>query len=90
MNTQEISLAMAKEIRTQDNRMTSFPQYRVMDGKETVEIFFTNKCAEAFVEQRKHDYENGLHIYISSGWRNEEWQAVRSLLESLDKSGGKQ
>ena len=84
MNISQQLERMSDEIRSQDNRMTSHPQYRVMHGKDTIDIFFTNKGAQNFIKMRNHDHNGDLHIYISSGWRNEEWRLARAVLGALD------
>ena len=44
------------------------------------EIFFTNKEAEQYIEENKHEHKGELFIYVKSGYRNEGWQMARELM----------
>lgn len=76
---------MMGDMEAQDNRCTSHPMYEVQRWCEetkrwyTVTTFFTNKGAELYIENHGHGSEP-FRIYISSGWDNYEWRAIRALL----------
>ena len=42
----------------------------------------TNEAAEFWISQNEHRH-NSLEIYVASGFRNPEWQAIRDFLMSL-------
>ncbi len=46
---------------------------------EFVTCFFTNKAAEEYIETNAHNLIEP-RVYVDSGWRNKQWQAVRALL----------
>ncbi len=50
--------------------------------RQVVEVFMTNEAAEFWVAQNEHRH-NALEIYVASGFRNPEWQAIRDFLMSL-------
>lgn len=50
--------------------------------RQVVEVFMTNEAAEFWVAQNEHRH-NALEIYVASGFRNPEWQAIRDFLISL-------
>lgn len=83
---------MAKEVVTQDNRMTSHPVFKVedYDSKSVRAIatppFFTNMAAEQFIADNYHDIARPF-IHVGSGHRNDEWQAVRELLKQMADTG---
>ncbi len=78
---------LAHELRTQDNRATHAPQYQVRRNENNTivsgGVFLTNKAAQKFKEERSYDHPEGLHVYVASGWRNEEWEDIRNFLLSL-------
>jgi len=59
-----------------------FVQY----AHETVGVFFTQAAADRFIHENQHNHHNSprpLYVYISSGWKNPEWQLVRELLKTI-------
>ncbi len=50
--------------------------------RQVVATFFTQQAADAWVAQNEHRH-NALEIYVDSGFRNPEWQAIRDFLMSL-------
>jgi len=50
-----------------------------IDIDENVQPFFTKKAAQAYIDANRHNLDRP-HIYVESGYRNVEWQAVRELL----------
>jgi len=76
----ERMVELAKELRTQDVRATSEPQYQVKFEDAVVDVFLTQKAAAAYVENRNHDYQDKLYVYVASGWRNEEWIFLRKFI----------
>ena len=85
MNMKEIG----NELLTQDNRCTSHPVFNVIErapggALERVDSCFTNKGAEAYIRRHRHNL-NKPYIYISSGWKNAEWIAIREYLMELAK-----
>lgn len=50
--------------------------------RQVVAVFFTQQAADAWVKANEHRH-NSLEIYIDSGFRNPEWQAIRDFLMSL-------
>ena len=49
-----------------------------------VQPFFSAKGAEAYIESNRHNLQEP-RVYVGSAYRNDEWQAVRSELLSLEK-----
>ena len=52
------------------------------DGKVVlpwVTVFFSNIGAERYIEDNRHNLQNP-HVYVASGYDNDEWQAVRSMI----------
>lgn len=52
------------------------------DVWEFVQPFFAEKNAEEFIAQNKHNLGD-CRIYVESGYRNMEWQTLRSVLLDL-------
>jgi hypothetical protein len=50
-----------------------------VDNWEFVAAFFTNDAAVTFIESNKHRL-SFPRVYVASGYRNYEWQAVRKSL----------
>lgn len=50
--------------------------------RQVVATFMTQQAADAWVKANEHRH-NALEIYIDSGFRNPEWQAIRDFLMSL-------
>ena len=45
--------------------------------------FLTRKAAERFIVRQRHNYRNGLRLYVASGHNNPELQALRRALLAL-------
>ncbi len=61
-----------------------FTRTAFTDHWETVQPFFTETAAQAFIESNKHRHcYEGLRIEVESAYRNPEWQAVRNFLKGL-------
>ena len=55
------------------------------DRWEYVQVFFTEAAAREYIERNKHNL-NEPRVYVDSGYRNPEWQAVRDfLMEGKDE-----
>jgi hypothetical protein len=50
-----------------------------VDQWEFVQPFFTEAAAEAYITANSHRM-NETRIYVDSGYRNYEWQAMRAML----------
>ena len=78
-------------IKTQDNRITSHPIFFVQSlvrGRHVnVQPFFTNVAAEEYIVGERHHLDSP-QVYVASGYRNEEWQAVRAVLLDDDSQLG--
>lgn len=55
-----------------------------VDQWEFVQPFFTEVAAEAYIAANSHRM-NETRIYVDSGYRNYEWQAVRAMLLKKEK-----
>ena len=86
---------IAELIRTQNNRITSHPifcvqeRYWTYDGEgeradiwRIVDVCFTQKGAEAVIAKYGYEMVNP-RIYVASGYRNPEWQAMREMPAKL-------
>lgn len=47
-----------------------------------VQSFFTNKGAEDYIKSNSHNL-NEPHVYVASGYRNEQWINLRRLLPEM-------
>jgi hypothetical protein len=47
-----------------------------------VQPFFTMKAAEEYIRENKHNMKEP-RVYVASGYRNKEWQAIREFLKTL-------
>ncbi len=61
---------LGRELREQDNRMTSYPVWQVQSERgrghlETVSVHLTNRAAEQFAGEMQYDLRNPC-IYVSS------------------------
>ena len=85
-STQHRAGVLFQHLRTQDQRSTSHPVYKVRtkedDAYVTTDVFLTNAAAEEHIATHAHN-SCFPHVFVDSGWRNEEWQFVRALLLSL-------
>jgi hypothetical protein len=83
---------LKNRMKGQDNRATAHPIYFVQEkfvvhiggeskviGYHNVQPFFSNEGAEKFIRENEHNL-NGPMIYVASGWNNDEWKAIRSIL----------
>jgi hypothetical protein len=52
------------------------------DRWEFVTLFFTEKAARAWIEARKHNYEE-LRLDVDSAYRNEELKTIQGFLKEL-------
>lgn len=50
---------------------------------EFVQPFLTRSAADAYIAHNRHRHSGSLRVYVDSGYRNPEWQALRSLMLSL-------
>lgn len=57
-----------------------------VDTWEFVTCCFTKAGAEEYIRVNGHNLTEP-RIYVASGWRNEEWIAVRYFLKSLESMG---
>lgn len=56
-----------------------------IDRWETVQPFFTEVAAQQFIDSIAHRHDDGcLRIYVDSAYQNDEWQAIRNFLLSLN------
>lgn len=58
------------------------------DTWENVQPFFTRKGAEEYLEDNGHNLtgKKPPRVYVESGFRNAEWQAIRKMLMQLNLS----
>lgn len=56
------------------------------DQWEFVQPFFSKAGAEAYIEANRHRMTDP-RVYVDSGYRNREWQAIRALLAVFAKDG---
>lgn len=54
--------------------------YKEVD--ETIQVFFSEAAARQFMQRNGHNYGR-MHLYVESGYRNAEWQAIRDFLLSI-------
>lgn len=71
---EEITLS---EDRAYDTGALTKTGYR--DRWEFVQPFFSNEGAEEYIRANRHNLDEP-RIYVASGYRNDEWQAVRAVL----------
>ena len=80
---------ISERLKTQDNRITSSPIFVVEQSRrfgvfEFVQACFTEAAAQQYIDENKHNLKKP-RIYVYSGDRNREWQAVRKhLMEFQD------
>jgi hypothetical protein len=86
----EILRQSSETINTQDNRITAEPIFMVQEKhwrNSTVYVniqpFFTEKAAQEYINANRHNLVEP-RIYVESGYRNYEWQAVRTLLKTME------
>lgn len=72
--------------RLADSEYSQF-YFRASKRTETVVVttFFTNKSAETYIEENRHNLHDP-HVYVDSGYRNYEWQFMRALIVALGRS----
>lgn len=63
----------------------TYYRYAVHTNFEVVAAFFTNKSAETYIEENRHNLRDP-HVYVDSGYRNYEWQFVRALIVALGRT----
>ena len=49
---------------------------------EYVNAHFTHAAAEAFIARKKHDYRDGLRVYVDSQYYNWEFEAIKAAILS--------
>lgn len=80
---------IAELVRTQDNRMTSHPIFMVQEkrGQKWVNVqpCFTEEGANRYIRMDGHNLREP-RVYVASGYRNLEWQLIRTFFISLKKS----
>jgi hypothetical protein len=60
-----------------------------MYSHQVIASFFTQKAADEFIANNKHNHMDShrpLYVYVTSGWRNPEWQLIRKMLRSIEFS----
>jgi hypothetical protein len=62
-----------------------YTRYGTYEYFEVVTTFFTNKSAETYIEENRHNLRDP-HVYVDSGYRNYEWQFMRALIVALGRS----
>ena len=55
-----------------------------IDIEVVVHSFFSAKAAEDYVTRFHYNYKNP-YVYVETGYRNDEWQAIRNVLLGLVK-----
>lgn len=53
------------------------------DTWDFVMPFFTEGAAQRYLEENKHNLRPEARIYVESGYRNAEWEAIRKFLAAL-------
>ena len=79
------STANLMEARFRKDYTTETENFRRCAYKEvdtTVQAFFSEAAARAFMKRQAHNY-SGLFLYVESGYTNPEWQTIRNWLLSL-------
>lgn len=67
----------------EDDQHTKYlTRFAVEKRWEVVTTFFTNAAAELYIKKNAHNLCEP-HVYVDSGYRNEEWIFVRALLMAL-------
>lgn len=59
---------------------TMLPYADFINKNNFINVFFTQKAANNFIEWNKHDYKGELFVYIKSGNNNPEWQLIREFI----------
>lgn len=69
----------------EDEEFSDYLKTGYMDRWETIQPFFTEAAAQYFIDSNKHRHDDGcLRIYVDSAYQNNEWQAIRNFLLSLN------
>ncbi len=58
-----------------------------VDRWEAVMPFFTRVGADQYIAANKHNLTPEARVYVESGYRNPEWEAIRGFLASLPAPG---
>jgi hypothetical protein len=84
---------IADDMKGQDVRSTSHPIYMVEDLEPTatgplkvyvgIQPFFSSKAADQYIKDNLHNLDKP-RVYVMSGHRNKEWQAIRQVLLQLN------
>lgn len=82
---------LGEHIATQDCRATSDCIYQVRDGDNKTlhgAHFLTQSAADDYIERNRHNLGDGCYVYVDSGYRNPEWQALRAACLAVYESHG--
>ena len=61
------------------------PDYSLVyeqEGWETINQHFTNDAAEAFIKRKKHDYRDGLRVYVDASTYSWELNTIKAAILS--------
>ena len=56
-------------------------KFYYLERRSFVNVFFTEKSADDYIEQNKHHFSSKIHTYVNSLWRNPEMQYIRNSLK---------
>ena len=70
-------------IKTGDDEHNGYHRVGYIDIWENIQPFFTREGAERYLRDNEHNLKPEAQIYVESGYRNTEWQAIRALLLRL-------
>lgn len=77
----ELLQRLQKDMRTQDNRSTSYPIFLAVEARKRdkfITACFTQKGCEDFIAADGHNHDDPS-VYVASGYRNEEWIQLRDF-----------
>ena len=92
----DCELAMWLEDEYQETYRVPGDYYRLYyrDRWQHVMPFFTERAANRYIEENKHNLAGRtgnpehVRVYVESGYRNKEWEAIRELLMALETVPG--
>ena len=73
------------DISEQWDILAKLPEHTVTGWKEEwehVNSHFTKDAAEAFIKRKKHDYREGMRVYVESQYYAWEFNAIKSAILS--------
>lgn len=87
---EEVSSLEVAEAISRDEIPDSWEKTGFKDRWQTVQVFFTEHSANAYIETQGHRHRGELRVFVDSLYRNEEMQAIRNhLIELASKEAPK-